>query len=205
MPSRNTVRQDAAENYYHVYARGINKAAVFVEATDKEYFLYLLSRHLSNDAVANKQGYAYPHYKGQLELLAYCLMDNHFHLMFYQLEQGTLTAMMKSVTVAYTTYFNRKYKRSGPLFGGRFKASRIHEESYLLHVSRYIHLNPRRWKYFPYSSLVHIRKASEPEWLQTGRLLSQHASRQAYLEFVADYEDHKQILDKLKHELADTI
>ncbi len=109
---------------------------------------------------------------------------------------------MKSVMVAYSAYFNRKYKRTGPLFESRFKSSRINGDAYLLHVSRYIHLNPRSWKLFPYSSLIHIRRASEPEWLQTKRVLDQHADRKAYLAFVADYEDHKIMLDELKRELA---
>ena len=130
-------------------------------------------------------------------------MDNHFHLLFYQEVPGTLSALMKSIMVAYTTYFNRKYKRTGPLFESRFKAALIDHDSYLLHVSRYIHLNPRSWKLYPYSSLKLICKANEPEWLQTEKLLAQHDSRQAYFEFVADYEENKKVLDELKYQLAD--
>lgn len=202
MPSRNTVRRDAPDCYYHIYARGASKDTVFREDSDKEYFLYLLSRHLSVRPVTSKQGYTYTHLRGRVELVSYCLMGNHFHLLAYQAERGALSELMKSVLLAYVVYFNRKYKRSGSLFESRYKSSLINKDAYLLHVSRYIHLNPRSWKYFPYSSLGYIRKASEPEWLQTEKLLSQHASREAYLEFVQDYEDHKRILDELKHELA---
>jgi REP element-mobilizing transposase RayT len=202
MPSRNIVRLNAPESYYHVYARGASKETIFNDRMDKEYFLYLLSRHLSLKPVTTKKGYVYPHFRGQLELLAYCLMDNHFHLLFYQIEQGTLSSFMKSVMLAYSTYFNRKHQRTGSLFENRFKASLIDKDAYLMHVSRYIHLNPRNWKYFPYSSLKHIRSASEPEWLQTQKVLAQHNSRKAYLDFVYDYEDHKQILDTIKQELA---
>ena len=202
MPSRNTIRQDAKDSYYHVYARGAAKAVIFRNSNDKDYFLYLLSRHLSVKPVTNKLGYTYPHFRNRLELLSYCLMDNHFHLLFYQIEKGALSALMKSVMVAYSAYFNRKYKRTGPLFENRFKAALINKDAYLLHVSRYIHLNPRSWKSFLYSSLVHIRKVNEPEWLQTERVLAQHSDRKAYLAFVADYEEHKQMLDELKYELA---
>jgi putative transposase len=204
MPSRNTIRQDAPDNYYHVYARGISKGLIFRDTTDKDYFLYLFERHLSVKPVTNKFGYTYDHYRNEVELLTYCLMDNHFHLLLYQQTQGSLSGLMKSILVAYTAYFNRKYKRTGPLFESRFKASLINKDAYLLHVSRYIHLNPRRWKYAPYSSLIHIREATEPEWLQTDKLLALHSGRVTYIEFVADYEDHKKILDELKHELADT-
>ncbi len=202
MPSRNTVRFDTGDSYYHVYARGAAKGLIFREAADKDYFLYLLSRHLSIKPVTNKQNYTYPHYRGDLELLTYCLMDNHFHLLFYQATQGTLSQLMKSVMVAYSTYFNHKYERTGPLFENRFKAAIISRDAYLLHVSRYIHLNPRSWKRFPYSSISHIRNASEPEWLQTKRVIQQHASREAYLEFVSDYEENRNMLGELKHELA---
>lgn len=202
MPSRNTVRQDAPDSYYHVYARGVAKSVIFRDRADKDYFLYLLTRHLSIDPVANKQGYTYPHFRNKVELLCFCLMDNHFHLLFYQIDQGSLSTLMKSVMVAYSAYFNRRYQRTGPMFESRFKSSRINQEAYLLHVSRYIHLNPRSWKRFPHSSLRYIRQATEPEWLQTDKILDLHPSRQAYLQFVEDYEGHKKILDELKSELA---
>jgi len=202
MPSRNTVRTDIPDAYYHVYSRGINRQNIFREASDKDYFLYLISRHLSVKPQASKEGYAYPHYRSRIELLSYCLMDNHFHLLFFQKDQGALSDLMKSLIIAYTTYFNRKYKRTGPLFESRFKSALIDDDSYLLHISRYIHLNPRSWKYYPYSSLIHIRKASEPEWLQTDKILSLHKSRGDYMEFVYDYSDYKREIDKIKHELA---
>lgn len=204
MPSRNTERQDVDDGYYHVYARGANKEPIFRDSSDKDYFLYLLSRHLSVKPVTNSLGYNYPHHRGQIELITYCLMDNHFHLLFYQTSQGTLSKLMKSIMVAYSTYFNRRYKRTGPLFENRFKASLINGDVYLLHISRYIHLNPRSWKNYPYSSLKHIRRSSEPEWLQIEKLLGLHPSREGYLEFVADHEEHKQMLDELKHKLANT-
>lgn len=135
MPYRNTVRFDANNSYYHVYVRGISKSVIFRKDTDKDYFLYLLSRHLSVKPVKNKQGYIYPHFRDQIELLSYCLMDNHFHLLVYQAEKGKLSAMMKSIMVAYSAYFNRTYKRTGSLFESRFKASLITSDNYLLHIS----------------------------------------------------------------------
>jgi len=138
MPSRNTIRQDIADGYYHVYARGINRRVIFKQPADNDYFLYLLARHLSLKSQTSKTGYTYPHYRSKIGLLTYCLMDNHFHLLFYQSQLGVLSQLMKSLIVAYTTYFNRKYHRTGPLFESRFKASLINKEAYLLHVSRYI-------------------------------------------------------------------
>ncbi|MGH7195958.1 MAG: transposase [Candidatus Saccharimonadales bacterium] len=202
MPSRNTTRFDSPDSYYHVYARGASKGNIFLESADKDYFLYLFSRYLSHKQVTSKSGVAYPHHRDHVELLAYCLMDNHFHLLIFQHEIGALSAFMKSIMTSYSAYFNRKYKRSGHLFENRYKSSRITSDAYLLHISRYIYLNPRSWKYYPYSSLIHIRRASEPEWLQNERVLAQHATRQAYLEFVADYEENLNMLAEIKHELA---
>ncbi len=203
MPSRNLVRTDISESYYHVYLRGVNRFNVFLSDDEKEYFLYLLGRHLSVKPVTTKNGYKYPHYRDGVELVTYCVMDNHFHLLLFQLEVGTMTRLMQSVLNAFNAYYRSKHDWRGPLFESRFKASRIDTESYLLHVSRYIHLNPRSWKKYKYSSFHHIEAGSEPEWLETTKLLELHASRKSYKKFVSDYEDNKKMLAEIKHELAD--
>jgi len=203
MPSRNIVRSDDSDSYYHVYSRGINRSYIFEDKEDKDYLLYLLSRHLSNKPFVSSKGYAYPHLGMRIELLTFCLMDNHFHFLMYQKDSGAIAQLMKSVLTSYTAYFNIKHSRSGPLFESRYKASKIDTDEYLLHISRYIHLNPRSWKYYPHSSLIYIRKGNEPEWLKTAKVLSQHSDRKAYIDFVADYEEHKEMLDELKHLLAD--
>lgn len=202
MPSRNIVRIDMPDTYYHVYFRGVDKSEIFRSDEDKDYFLHLLSRYLSKKQIINKKGYGYHHYRGQLELLSYCLMDNHVHFLVYQSQQASLSAFIKSLLTAYVNYFNKRYKRRGPLFESRFKAAVVNRDEYLLHVSRYIHLNPRSWKRYKHSSLHHIAKGTEPEWLQTERVLSLHTSRQAYVNFVADYEKSKKDVDSIKSNLA---
>lgn len=202
MPSRNIVRRDASESYYHVYLRGINKAPVFAQDADKEYFLYLLSRHLSLKPVVTKKGYRYAHLRGKLELLTYCLMDNHFHMLVFQVEKSALSKLMQGVLTAYTAYYNRTYNHRGPIFESSYKASIILGDTYLLHISRYILLNPRSWKRYRFSSIIYMRSSAEPEWLQTERVLNLHANREAYLQFIYDYEDNKQVLSKIKHQLA---
>jgi hypothetical protein len=113
---------------------------------------------------------------------------------------------MRSMMTSYSRYFNFKYKRSGALFESRYKASRIENDAYLQHISRYIHLNPRYWKRYPYSSYPwYVSKPdAQPEWLNVHTIVALFASRQAYAEFVADYEDQKEMMDALKYELADT-
>lgn len=204
MPSRNIVRSDKAESYYHVYSRGSSKQAIFLDAADYLYFTKLFERYLSPKATINKNGEPYPKYNGKAELLAYCLMPNHYHLLFYQIDLGAVAGCMKSINTSYTRYFNLRHKRSGPLFESRFKAALVNKDDYLDHVSRYIHLNPRSWRRYPYSSYCYYLDGNEPNWLQTGRVLETHGhNREAYQTFTQDYESSKAMLDELKHELAD--
>ncbi len=204
MPSRNIVRIDMPESYYHVYVRGINRSAVFQSPEQKEYVLYLLSRHLSLSQETTRAGYRYPHYRGSVELLSYCVMDNHLHFLLYQKEQGAIAALMKSVTGAYAAFYNKNEARTGPVFESRYKSALISSDGYFEHVSRYIHLNPRNWKYYEYSSLGHIRRGSEPEWLQTKRILEAYSSRLQYVEFVQDYEETNKMKKELEKQLADS-
>lgn len=132
-------------------------------------------------------------------MLTYCLMRNHFHLLVYQKDKSTLSLFMKSLMISYSRYFNLKYKRSGALFDGRYKASRISSDTYLTHISRYIHLNPRSWKRYPYSSIDYYRRGNEPEWLKTSKVLDMHEDREKYIEFVYDYEEYKRKLEEIKH------
>jgi putative transposase len=205
MPSRNIIRRDAERSYYHVYARGASKQPIFLEPKDFYYFENLFARYLSMEATKDKMGVVYPHFSGEIELVAYCLIPNHFHLLVYQIERGALSKLMRGVMTSYSRYFNLKYKRSGSLFENRYKAALIDDESYLMHISRYIHLNPRYWKSYQYSSLPHYKKMPEewPEWLAPRKVLDMFPDLPAYLKFLRDYEDNKHILEAVKKHLAE--
>jgi putative transposase len=130
-------------------------------------------------------------------------MNNHFHLLVHQDETGIMSAFMRSLMTSYSRYFNLKYKRTGPLFESRYKASQISQQAYLEHISRYIHLNPRYWLRYEHSSLkYYLETHKQPEWLNASEVLGLFASPQAYLTFLEDYEEHKQMLAEIKHELA---
>ena len=81
MPSRNVLKTYEPESFYHVYARSASKKAIFRDALDYEFFSDLFKRYLSDVPVKDKTGEMYPHHYELLELLAYCLMTNHFHLL----------------------------------------------------------------------------------------------------------------------------
>lgn len=203
MPSRNVVREDAADNYYHVYARGASRQAIFLDDQDHIVFLAMLKRHLSAKPAKDDKGREYYNFKDELDLLAFCLMPNHFHLMFFQRQESAISRLMQGVMSAYVGYFNNKYSRSGPLLESRYKSALVSEEPHLMHISRYIHLNPSQWQTWQWSSLPYYRGDMHADWLNTGLVLEMFFSRESYLEFVADYDDAKRALEDIKHELAD--
>jgi putative transposase len=203
MPSRNILKQDASDSFYHVYARGSNRQRIFREPADFEKFLKLFSRYLSLEETKNNVGISFPNYSNRLELNAFCLMPNHFHLLIYQRQQGVMTQFMRSLLTSYSMYFNKKYKRSGPLFESRYKASLISDDAYLEHITRYIHLNPQLWQQYEYSSLPYYLHQISDDWIRTKRIDERFSTPNEYLQFVQDYVQNKEMLDILKHELAD--
>ncbi len=114
--------------YYHVTCRGNDRTAIFKDDRDREAFLEKLRGSLAVYRV---------------ELHAYVLMSNHFHLMV-STPRGNLSEFMRHFNVSYTSLYNRRHKRVGHLYQGRYKAILIDQDSYLLELSRYVHLNPVR-------------------------------------------------------------
>lgn len=202
MPSRNVLKLDIPESFYHVYARGASRQEIFLEDNDYQYFLGLIHRYLSNEEVKNSAGIPYEKLGDDLDVLCYCLMPNHFHLLLFQNEVGIMQRLMRGVMTSYSRYFNTKYRRSGSLFESRYKASRISSQSYLEHISRYIHLNPREWREYPYSSLGQYLGAKGWDWLKPEKILELFDSRMQYEKFVSDYESAQRELEIIKYELA---
>lgn len=202
MPSRNVVKSNVANNFYHVYARGASKQVIFSEAADYIYFIHLFERYLSQKPTLSKAGAVYPHYYGHVELHTYCLMNNHFHLLLYQKDQDSMAKLMQSIMSSYCRYFNLKYGRSGSLWESTYKAVIVQSDSYLHHISRYIHLNPRYWARYSYSSIRYYLKDLNPEWLVTDEILSLFTTRSQYKSFLQDYEEHKVLLDEIKQQMA---
>ncbi|CAN5675660.1 hypothetical protein BH23PAT1_BH23PAT1_0920 [soil metagenome] len=97
---------------------------------------------------------------------------------------------MRSLMTSYSRYFNLKYKRTGPVYESRYKAVRIDKDNYLQHITRYIHLNPRLWENYKYTSIKYHRGGSEPAWLNTDKILCLFASRDDCMNFVADIEEN---------------
>ena len=203
MPAKNSLKIYAPNQYYHVYNRGVAKQPIFLDAEDKKKFLSILARHL--DASNGEQRYDGVVYEKfpDLELLCFCLMGNHFHLLFYVGDdETTLKRCLQQACTAYSMYFNKKYKRVGPVFQGVSKASMILNNAYLLHITRYIHMNPRRYQTYYYSSLRFYLGKIEPPWLRPRRAKELFGSTEKYRLFLEDYEGVQATLGTVKNELA---
>jgi len=203
MPSPNLEKIYLAESFYHIYNRGVNKQPIFLDSKDYAVFLNLLKRYLDSKLTEDKNGREYENLHEKLELVAFCLMPTHFHLFVFQHTPEAMTRLLRGVGTSYTGYFNKKYRRSGPLFTDRFKASIINNDAYLIHISRYIHLNPLSFRNYEWSSLPYYLGKKQADWVNPGRILELFKDKKDYVDFVNDYEDHKKILDDLKYELAD--
>jgi putative transposase len=190
MPARNTVKQYVENAYYHVYNRGVEKRIIFQDDQDYVMFLGLLKRHLSRKSQEDKKGSVYESYAGRVELLSYCLMPNHFHLLFYlNNDIKSISELMRKVCGTYTQYFNKKYDRVGPLFQGVYKASQITNDPYLLHITRYIHRNPIDYYSWPYSSLQYYIGDWKSDWVVPEKIYRLYEWG-GYERFLNDDVDH---------------
>lgn len=201
MPSRNREKAYVSGGFYHIYNRGVNKRRIFKGEEDYSVFLNLLKRYLNDKATKDPWGREYELLDDRLELLAFCLMPNHFHLLIYQKTPEAMTRLLRGVSSAYSSYFNKRHRRTGPLFQDRFKASLILNDEYLQHISRYIHLNPAEYKQWEFSSLQYYTGRKSASWVKPQRILEIFDDGE-YLNFLADYVDYKRSLNELKSQLA---
>lgn len=150
--------QIAPEEFYHLYNRGVEKRKIFLSRTDYERFEALL--YLANQtepADLKYQGRSFAEIdnvrKGELlvEIVAYCLMPNHFHLLVREYVEGGIARFMQKLTTGYTMYFNKRNERKGALFEGTYKVKHVSDDRYFRYIISYIHLNPiklfdSKWK-----------------------------------------------------------
>lgn len=205
MPSRNVLKVDVPESYYHVYARGASGQNIFLEHDDFLFFLELFRRYLSPEDIRNSAGVAYEKLGSSIEVLAFVVMGNHFHVLLYQKDQGTLQRLMRGIMTSYSRYFNTKYQRTGQLFESRYRASRIADTAHVASVSRYIHLVPKDWDRYPYSSAQYYLGEITENWFHTGHLLNALPSPTAFASYTGDRPTAEQELADIKTHLAHSV
>lgn len=215
MPAKNSLKEYFKDGFYHVYNRGVEKRIIFQDVEDYQVFLNYLKEYLEPPPPAEKmmkefevkgtvfRGRPKPlsNFFKQIELIAYGLMPNHFHLLLKQAEERSLEFFMRALATRYTIYFNRKYGRVGHLYQGTYKAVIVDGEGQLLHLSRYIHLNPvgglnknPNWRKIlenSYSSYNDYLEKKKTPWVKPQVVLSYFNKKDpfnSYRSFVEDYK-----------------
>lgn len=200
--------------YYHLYNRGLEKQNLF--ASNREYsrfikaiFYYQIQSPKPKFSMRNgPKMFPIDASKKIVDILCYCLMPNHFHLLVRQIQEGGISEFMRKISESTTKYRNTKHNRQGPLFQGAFKAVHIETDEQLIHVSRYIHLNPlvaliiKDLKLYPWSSYPTFIGLDNQSVFKE-EILSFFKSPKAYEKFVIDQADYGIRLELIKHTLID--
>lgn len=213
------------DEYYHVFNRGVNKGNIFLNISDYkralktiEYYSFSkhnlkLSRYL--DMSYEKQVEYFSNLENKLiKIVSFVLMPNHFHLLLKQTAEGGISNFLRLFQNSYTKYFNTKHRRTGHLLQGQFKAVLVSNDTYLLHLSRYIHLNPltsfivkstEELEAYPWSSYPSYLKMNGQfsSFVDHEVVLSQFETTENYRSFVNDRGKYQQDLDLLKHLLLE--
>ena len=217
MPAKNIVKTFVDHTYYHVYNRGVEKRKIFLDEKDYLTFLGCLKLYLTppqpvdrrltltlqGETLSNTKKVIYSpsrqpnNHEKTIDLVAYCLMPNHFHLLLHSIEKDSMTRFMRSLATRYSMHFNKKYDRVGSLFQGPYKAVMIERENQFLWVSKYIHRNPLglasyrenpcNLSNYPYSSYKNYLGVIHQTWLHPENILtyfSQTSSNNSYQNFV---------------------
>lgn len=174
------LRLELAGGLYHVTSRGDRREAIFLNDADRLVWLEVFAQTCK---------------RFNWVCHAWCLMDNHYHIVVETIE-GNLAQGMRHLNGVYTQTFNRTHKRVGHVFQGRYKAIIVEKDGYLLELARYVVLNPLRagmvkdiadWHWSSYAAMLGTQAA--PEWLQTDWILGQFSSQRRrainlYIDFV---------------------
>ncbi len=184
----------AKGSYYHVFNRGVNHQDIFYSQENYKYCLRLLKK-----------------YSGRyfISIIAYCLMPNHYHFLIRQNTNIPISTFIKILFNSYVQALNKQIGRSGPLFEGRYKHVLVDKHEYLVHLVRYIHLNPVEAGFV--NNADDYQFSNYLEWIgvRTGTIIDRDFIRQYfpdladYVRFVVDYQNEKEMMKKLEKYLFD--
>ncbi len=205
---------------YHVYNRSIARLPIFNRKNDYIRILDLLMyyrylelplrfSHFNRLSEERKRQYEeiyFTNKKKSIDILAYAIMPNHLHFLLKPYTFSAISNFMRNIQNGYAKYYNIKNDRTGSLFQFMFKAKRIETEEQLIHVSRYIHLNPVT------AFIINIDQLGDYMWnsfkdyleessslVTTQQILNLFSSKEQYKNFVYDQVDYQRELDKIKH------
>jgi len=184
MPAR--FQEFQAGEYYHIYHRGAGRQKIFFETGNYLYFLRLLHKYIRIFA---------------MNVVAYCLMPNHFHFILQPQTTGNLSDFMRRLQTSYVQAINKRYQRTGPLFRERFRHKHVYSERYQILLCRYIHVNPlkddlvKRLEEWAFSNYLEFIEARQGKIYVPGFRERFFPEPAAYAEFVAAYgtEEDKEL------------
>lgn len=200
--------------FYHIYNRGSEKRPIFESSRDYQRFLKSM-RYYQLEGPKPKFSHFSPTSPIQpdptkkiVEINAFCLMPNHFHLLLKQTKEGGITEFVSKLSNSCTKFYNTKYKRVGPLLQGEFKAVLVESDEQLVHISRYIHLNPLTS--FLVKHLDQYQWSSYKEYINNtaglcakDEVLGYFKNPQDYQQFILDQASYAIELEFIKHQLID--
>ncbi len=199
--------------YYLVYNRGTDKRIIFMDEEDQQRFINLMflcnsKRNMVFRDIPIGEAYVFERGDTLVDIGAYCLMTNHFHLLVREkIEKGTSLFMQKLLT-AYSMYFNTKYKRSGSLFEGPFRATHVNNDEYLKYLFAYIHLNPIKmidsnWKEYGISNLPATKQylneysySSYLDYIKENREEGVVLNKEVFPEYFGSFNEFEQYIDE---------
>ena len=200
--------------YYHIFNRGVAKMQIFNNFFDynrfyKSMLYYQIEGPKPRYSLFMPETLKLDSTKKIVEIVSYCLMPNHFHFLVRQITEGGITEFISKLSNSYTKYYNIKHRRIGPLLQGDFKSVHIESNEQLIHLSRYVHLNPvvgyvtRDLETYRWSSYLEYVTTQEKNVCDKDVVLNQFQSKEGYREFVKDHLDYADRLEQLKHLLLD--
>ncbi len=195
--------------FYHVFNRGVEKRIIFLDDTDRYQFLLALAFYQQVKVYARLSLTDFQLHDRKEPLLykihAYCLMDNHFHLLVEEVATEGIRRGLRHALDSYARYFNRKYNRTGSLFQGRFKSVPIQSNEQLIHVARYIFLNrvvagkEEPLGSYPWNGYREFQSGAQFGLCEQGTLLAFfQGDRKKFQEFVEDHLAYAQSLKEIK-------
>lgn len=221
MPHRHSVKTYVKDAYYHAYNRGVEKRDIFLDKQDYSVFLYLLKYYLSplkensEHPLKDIRKYSFirptplANLEKEIDLLAFCLMPNHFHLLIKQKTIDGMTKLLRRLLTTYSMYFNKRYDRVGTLYQGKYKAALIRTDEDLLHLSRYIHLNPAEiirsdLISYLYSSYPYYLGHKKAVWVKPEFILK-FFSNEKRLPFLGSHPSYEKFVNKYPQDSKKTI
>ncbi len=204
----------AEDEFYHIYNRGTDKRLIFNDDDDYSYFQKLLflcnstERIILRDLPRSMSVYDVKRKETLVDIGCYCQMPNHFHLLLYERKEGGISKFLAKLSTAYVMYFNHKYKRTGSLFEGCFKAVYVDDDNYMQYLFAYIGLNPIKciqsdWKEAGIKKIKEARNyltdysySSYQDYIGVEREQSSIIEKANFPEYFEDQKDYHNFVDE---------